>query len=436
MDEWSLAARASVRGREPFSWSLSATSSLKEDRAAGAITATLGLSGALTVRAESLELSLNAGASAAVGDGAGPPSSALVLRLRLLGVVGTPALSFRAGEGKAEFTVALRDIPADGGEVDGAFSYTLEGGRSRWEWTFSLTFPADFPFLGPTRGLIRGRVFIDRDGDLAFGPGDEGVEGVLLEADGAEAMSGTGGLFVFPPLLPGRYGLALVDPPAELAPAIPPPTVEVRRGEEAVVEIPLRPRAWLKGMVFQDVDRDGERDPGEAGIPGARVIVRGEEGEWTVETDEGGLFSLELRAGRYTVELDEGSLPERFVPTTPAETEVEVPEYGTAEVGFGAYREPKPVVVTFGPPVAEIRYAPERPRVGDPVRFSGAGSRAFNAEIIEYRWEFRLGTHVIGARGEEVTVSFPAAGRWTVILVVTDSNGLVGAKKAIVEVAP
>ncbi len=436
VDEWSLAVRTSVRGREPFPWSLSATSSFKEDRAAGTITATLGLSGTGTVRTGSLELSFNAGVTGAVGDGAGPPSSAFALRLRFPGALGGPTVSFRAGEGKTVFTISLRDIPADEGEADGSFAYTLEGGRSRWEGAFSLTFPADFPFLGPTRGRIRGRVFVDRDGDLAFGPGDEGVEGVLLEADGVEAMSGTGGLFVFPPFLPGRYELALVDLPAELAPAVPPPTVEVTRGEEEVVEIPLRPRAWLRGVVFHDADRDGERDPGEAGIAGVRIVVRGEGGEWTAETAEGGLFSLELRPGRYTVELQEGSLPERFVLTTPAEAEVEVPEYGTAEVEFGAYRKPKPVVVTFGPPIAEIRYAPERPRVGEPVRFSGARSRAFNAEISEYRWEFRLGTQLITARGAEVTVSFPMAGRWTVILMVTDTNGLIGAKKVIVEVGP
>ncbi len=436
VDEWSLTMRASVRGREPFSWTLSATSTFRDDLAAGTTTGTLGLSGTVTVRADILELSLNAGVSAAVGEGAGPPSSSFALRLRFPGAVGTPTVSFRAGAERTVLTVSLRDIPTEGGEGDASFSYTLEEGRSRWEAAFSLSFPADFPFLGPTRGLIRGRVFVDRDGDLSFGPGDEGVEGIIIEADGFEAITGDGGLFVFPPLLPGVYGLSFMDLPPEFAPAAPLPAVEVRRGEEETVEIPLRPRAWLKGLVFHDVDKDGERDPDEGGIPGVEIAVKGEGGEWTVETDATGLFSLELPPGRYAVVLIEDSLPERFIPTTPTSLEVEVPEYGIAEVSFGAYRKPKPVVVTFGPPIAEIDYAPERPRVGEPVRFSGAESRAFNAEIVVYSWEFRLGDRVIKAQGAEVTVSFPAAGRWTVILLVTDSNGLMGAKKAVVEVVP
>ncbi|MGY4706542.1 SdrD B-like domain-containing protein [Candidatus Bipolaricaulota sp. J31] len=436
VDEWSLNVRASVRGREPFSWTLSATSSFREDLAAGTTAETLGLSGTVTVRTDILELSFNAGVSAAFGEGAGPPSSSFTLRLRFPGTVGTPTVTFRAGGERTALTVSLRDIPTGDGEGDASFSYTLEGGRSRWEAAFSLSFPADFPFLGPTRGRIRGRVFVDRDGDLAFSSGDEGVEGIIIEADGFEAITGAGGLFVFPPLLPGVYRLSFVDIPPELVPAAPLPVVEVSRGEEEIVEIPLRPRAWLKGLVFHDADKDGKRDPDEGGIPGVEIAIKGERAEWTVETDATGLFSLELPPGRYTVMLIEGSLPERFVPTTPTSLELEVPEYGVTEVAFGAYRKPKPVVVTFGPPIAEIDYAPERPRVGEPVRFSGARSRAFNAEIVSYKWEFRLGDRVIKAQGAEVTVSFPAAGRWTVILLVTDSNGLIGAKKVIVEVVP
>jgi len=437
VDEQVLSARLSLHGEAPISWNSSLDSSFTEDFVAGTTVGRLSLSGGFTIRAEVVELSFRAGVTGALGIGAEPPTSSFTLRARFPGVLGSPDLVFRAGGERAELSCSFRDVPTgEEGEASGRLTYTLEEGASRWEASLSLSFPADFPFLGPTRGRIRGRIFLDRDGDHAFGPGDEGVEGVLLEANGAEALSGDEGIFAFPPLLPGRYRITFVEPPPEFVPLLPLPEVRVERGKEVVVEIPLRPRAWLKVHVFHDADKDGLHDPGEAGIPGVEAVVSGEGGTWRLRTDAAGLVSLELPPGRYTVRLIEESLPERYVLTTPGEVEVEVPEYGTAEAAFGAYRKPKPVVVTFGPPIAAISYSPQSPRVGEPVRFSGAGSKAFNAEIVEYRWEFRLGPRALGATGAEVTVSFPEPGRWTVTLIVTDSNGLIGAKRVIVEVSP
>jgi len=436
VNERSVSFRASLRGASELSWNISLSSSFKEDFVLEKLSGSLVLSGGFNLTTEFAEFSFGAEVSATFGDGAPAPSSSLQLRARLPRALGSPSLSFSAAEGETTLSLAARNIPVGEGRADWSWEYTVEEGKSSWEASFSLSFPADFPFLGPTRGRIAGHIFIDRDGDLAFGPQDEGVEGVLLEADGREALSGKDGFFIFPPLLPGVYRITLSEPLPELAPARPLPSVEVVRGQEVTVEIPLRPRAWLKGFVFQDADKDGEYDPGEAGIPGVKVTVSGEDGEWTVETDQAGLFSLELPSGQYEVGLVEESLPERFVLTTPTPVKVEVPEYGTAEVRFGAYRKPKPVVITFAPPVAKISYTPERPKAGEEVEFDGSGSQAFNATIVSFRWEFRLGERRITAEGERVKLSFPEPGRWVVILIVTDSAGRIGAAQLIVEIFP
>ncbi len=436
VDERAFELRISLRGENPLSWNTSVVASLKEDFAAGSTTGSLSLLGGLTARTDALELSLAARATGTVGEGSEVPSSSFTLRIRLPGTIGTPTVSFRTEGARSALTLSVRDIPTGEGEADGSFSYTLEDGESRWEASFSLRFSADFPFLGPTRGRIRGRVFIDWDGDLAFGPGDDGVEGLLLEADGVKALSGKGGIFVFPPLLPGKYQISLTEPPPAFTPSLPLPEVEVERGAEAVVEIPLRPRAWLKVTVFHDTDKDGTHDPGEAGVSGVELVISGERGEWRLKTDAAGLVSLELPPGRYAVGLVEETLPERYVLTTPAKVEVEVPGYGVAEVSFGAYRKPKPVVVTFAPPQAVISFAPERPRVGEPVEFDGTGSKAFGAVVTEYRWEFRLGDLRLTASGPTVTVSFPKPGDWTAILIVVDSQGRMGAARVTVSVSP
>ncbi len=436
VDEQALSLVLSLGGDAPFRWNLSMASSLEADPVAGTAMGSLGFSGSIGVRAEPFELSVGMEASASFGIGAILPASSVELRLRFPGALGSPLISFRAQQDGTRLALSLREVPMGEGKADLGLLYEMNEGKSRWEGRFTFTFTADFPFLGPTRGRITGRLFLDRDGDLAFGPGDEGVEGILLSADGALAITGEEGVFAFPPLPPGTYVVSFVDPPPDLVPLLPPPRVEVVRGEEVRVDIPLRPRAWLRVFVFHDADEDGVPDPGEQGIGGVEVEIIGVGGRWREGTDDTGLFSLELPPGRYKVRLLANTLPQRFSPTTPAEVEVEVPEYGTAEVDFGAYRKPRPVVVTFGPPLAAIEYSPRNPRVGEQVRFSGAGSEAFNAEIVEYRWEFRLGDLAFGTYGPEVTVSFPEPGRWTVTLVVVDSNGLLGAKRVAVEVSP
>lgn len=87
-----------------------------------------------------------------------------------------------------------------------------------------------------------------------------------------------------------------------------------------VVADPIFDASTLLGTVFEDRDGDGEQDPGEPGIPGARIAtVTG----LLVETDRFGRYhiaDIEVHAGRGSnvlLKLDRASLPIGFVPTTP-----------------------------------------------------------------------------------------------------------------------
>ena len=71
----------------------------------------------------------------------------------------------------------------------------------------------------------------------------------------------------------------------------------------------------IAGIVFHDLDRDGRRDPGEPGLDGITVRLRGSAGEQTVSTNPRGRYLFEVgEAGIYMLDV----LPAPgFVPTSP-----------------------------------------------------------------------------------------------------------------------
>ena len=435
--ERSYGASLSFRGDTPWSWSLQGSLRNTDDLIAGTSTFSHSIGGQLQVPFDSILLTVGVSLSSMSGPGGTTVGSDATLRADFPDLPGAPRITLTAGGGASTISFQATGALFGETELDWSWNYTTNpAGISTWATSFTLRFPTPFPFCGPVRGRISGRLFLDVDRDGRWSPGDEGIEGILVTADGAEAITGTGGRFVFPPLEPGTYKLALEGLPPGLAPAKPLPKVNLTAGAELELTIPLRPQSWIRGRVFNDTNKNGLLDSGEAGIPNVRIVVQGEGGQWELFTDSGGLFVLAVEPGTYRVTLDTDTLPERFELTTPASVEVEVPERKVVRVEFGAYRKPRPVVITFGPPTARFSYSPTSPVVGQPVHFSGADSTAVNAKIVEYQWEFKLGDRVITASGCEVTVTFPEPGTWQVTLLVKDSNGLPAATRGTVEVRP
>ncbi len=60
--------------------------------------------------------------------------------------------------------------------------------------------------------------------------------------------------------------------------------------------------------------------------------------------------------------------------------------------------------------------------VGDAVTFYGSGSYD-NVGIVEYRWEFSVGSEQVELRGSDPTFTFTTAGNYTVVLTVEDAWG-------------
>lgn len=334
--------------------------------------------------------------------------------------------TFSISRGSSDTTARVNVYETGGRDlsVDLGFSLSLVQQDS-----FSVSFAADFPglfrFAGPTKGQVTGRLFVDENGNGRQDPGEEGVEDVLLLLNEEKAISGSDGKFAFPPVFPGEYSLKIEEIRSGLKPAVDTPiSVRVKRGQRPLVKIPLRPRSWISGLVFNDENENAQRDQGEGGLAGIRLSIVGQGLEKVISSGPSGRFTTDLTPGNYRVKLQEESLPERFKPTTPATVTVNAEEYGRTEVKFGVYQKPKPVKVTFGPPTARFSYTPENPGVDTVILLNGSESSAIQTEIVAYEWKLAHGKREITKSGEKVRVSLPEAGDWEVSLTVTDKNGL------------
>lgn len=109
-------------------------------------------------------------------------------------------------------------------------------------------------------------------------------------------------------------------------------------GQIAWRQATVPPARAIAGTVYEDLNRDGELDPGEPGIPDVLITLSGPTHTLTTATNsEGGYWFLDLQAGAtYTVTQTQ---PQGYLPTTATTVVVEeLPEEG-AVVNFGNYRD-------------------------------------------------------------------------------------------------
>jgi len=361
-------------------------------------------------------------------------SSSFSLSCALPQVPFAPTIKLSATDGESSLSADLSWVDVTGWELAASLSMPLIAGGG-FSSTLEFTFPIVIPFFGPTYGIIRGHVFIDKNKNGILDPGEEGVPGLLLSANGQEAITGTNGRFVFSSLLPDHYWVKIAEMPFGLSPLCKLPIAETLvAGQQVELLIPMESKSVISGVVFHDLDQDGRRDAGEPGVAGVQVLIANPGSQNRTTTDGAGRFSVVAQPGIYTVELVVTSLSERFDPTTPTQVQVLVKERASVQVQFGAYQHPREIIFGAQAPTARFNHAPKTPSVGERVTFDATASEAAKGEIVSYNWEFRKGPTVHQASGREVTVIFDEAGTWLVKLKVTDSNGRTGQSQAVVTV--
>lgn len=303
----------------------------------------------------------------------------------------------------------------------------------------TLDFAYDFswapPFL-PVYGVLSGKVFSDLNGNGSFDPGEPGVPGVVLSLEEQRVSSGKDGEFRFPGRSPGEYRVKLVRLPSGYGATVWEFPISLGLGKETKLFIPLVPLSGISGVVFNDIDGDGQRGPEEPGLGRVLIHIIAADGKIIeVFSDSLGRFSWpELLPGKYLVELLVDYLPPRYTPTTPTSVEIELAPGETKEVAFGVRERPRPVIV-IQPPLADFVWTPAVPNAGTPVLFDGTLSQAFDGEIVSYAWDFN-DDGVTDAEGPRVSWTFAEPGFYLVTLIVTDSAGLVGRTQYLIQVQP
>ncbi|MCL6642505.1 MAG: PKD domain-containing protein [Candidatus Bipolaricaulota bacterium] len=310
----------------------------------------------------------------------------------------------------------------------------LDSGTREFSFALAvaLQFDATIPFV-VVNGRVEGFVFIDKNSNGQRDPGETGPKNLILTLGNEKARTDAQGFFRFPPMEPGTYELKIEGLPTGLIGA-PPKAIRIVAGQTVKTEIPLTQVAVIEGLVFNDENRNGQLDPAEQGLGSVRVFLTDETGKTRDQrTDPEGRFAFsELLPGKYTVALDARSLPKDFSPTTPAEVTVELKAQERITVNFGAAERPR--TVKF-PPVADFTFSPERPKVGEAVRFDASESFDPDGQIVKYEWDFESdGT--TDAQGVIVEHVFAQAGTFTVTLTVTDNDGETGTARKTITVGP
>jgi len=180
-----------------------------------------------------------------------------------------------------------------------------------------------------TSGGIEGYKWHDLDGNGAWDPGEPGLVGWTIEVEGqgkVTADTQDGGRYSFGNLKPGTYTVREIVPdgwkqsyprnPDEHTVTI--ISGQIVRGRSGLHESPNFgdfAAALKRGVKFEDLDGDGERDDGEPGLPGWTIHAYRDENHNHLldqaefdkgpadsgQTDEDGAYRFDLDPGNYII---------------------------------------------------------------------------------------------------------------------------------------
>ncbi|MBM3883006.1 MAG: hypothetical protein FJ387_25360, partial [Verrucomicrobia bacterium] len=187
-------------------------------------------------------------------------------------------------------------------------------------------------------GTISGLVFEDRNGNGQRDPGEPGMGSVTVRLTSAGGTSQTTqtaaeGNYAFTGIAPGLYTVEETDPPGYVSTTQNVRAVSLGSGGAATASFGDQRVGTISGVVFEDRNGNGLRDPGEAGLGGVAVALLGEGTPQVLRTSDLGAYSfVNVTPAIYTVEeLD----PPGFTSTTPNQQVVHLGSGGAATANFG-----------------------------------------------------------------------------------------------------
>jgi uncharacterized protein (DUF2141 family) len=232
----------------------------------------------------------------------------------LRGQAGALATVYTASNGSYVFT----GIQPGNYVVQGVFpaGYVSAGGNSA-PVTLQGSSAAAANLAGMAEGTVRGSVFNDLDGDGDQGPAEPSLAGAPVELvdcgpdqtcgtdDDTVVATGTTddeGRYSFHGVGPGRYlvrltGVAGFSAGQDSAP------VTMTSGSAAAASFGRQALGTIAGVVYDDVNSNRRRDPGERGIGGVTITLSGPGGTVQTLTNSSGAYLFTgLVEGAYTVQ--------------------------------------------------------------------------------------------------------------------------------------
>jgi len=161
------------------------------------------------------------------------------------------------------------------------------------------------------------------------------------------------GMFEFPVLDPGDYHLDMdmLQLPSRIIPAIRlPRDIYLKKGDNIFIDIPLEQVGTIKGVVFDDGNKNMQKDDDEDGLSPIRLILlqNGMEIQEAFTDQKGRYILTDIKPGNYVVKIDTEYLPYRYIMTTPETIKVSVKsKEQIANINFGAYKKPRKIIKTF-----------------------------------------------------------------------------------------
>lgn len=196
---------------------------------------------------------------------------------------------------------------------------------------------ANASFGDQAAGTIAGAVFEDTNGDGSRDPGEAGIGGVTIRLSGSVGQRTTttsgDGSYQFPGTTPGTYSVEETDPLGFTSTTPNLRTVSLSSGGSANASFGDQAAGTVGGVVYEDINGNGQQEPGEPGLPGVAVRLTGAAGQRNTVTSGDGVFRfLEVAPGAYSVEEID---PAGYSSTTPNLRSITIGSGGSASTRFG-----------------------------------------------------------------------------------------------------
>jgi len=279
------------------------------------------------------------------------------------------------------------------------YAFSLDGemrndsnAPQRREWKFWLTLKAWFDMLLPVkmRGALEVHVFVDENNNGLYEPREPGAGQIVLLLEANKGTTHKNGRYRFASLVPGQYVLDIdiSSLPVEFAPRIKlPRSINITRGKLLKLEIPLVRVGRISGMVYEDTNKNGQRDAEEKPRPLIRIVLISES---TISrdtfTDSEGKYSFaSVIPQKYQLRLDQDWLPARYMITTEPSYSIELkPKEHLSGLDFGIVEKEKQIIKTYTAPEIQVIKPKKKQAVAINLAFYSAAT-VFLAYLV-YRW--------------------------------------------------